>query len=617
MEKKNYNPEAFYSSSQLRAPESYLAYDQSCTKEVHDFVSSPARSSFADSDDGYRKSVTSKLYMEQYSPEDFLNLMQQYNNTKKALKVDYAIRATTFTDETLIELATPNIDSINQYRKAISDEHNIDLALIDIDELDRDMLEHYSQPDWDAVASGSVTLPPSQIKKLSFNMKENIDELRLLNETLASHSQDAEYMSEVRKQYTSHLEVMRGASHWLAVERRIRLYKTEIDTIYKEASLARRQLTERENRAIDYFEGVIQEEDNNRGNWISERRSRINKRSLKYEVIRRKNAKLSKQFNDGLVMTESMQNVVDYLLPDLAAGRPALLVGDTGGAKTALAIHIAKNIFQKEPEIVSASVESNSSHIIGKHILRSEDGSPVSEFAHGPLLRAMQKGCPLILDEINAMPSDFLKRFNVVMQLKPGDVFTPQEDGQFAVEVQPGFCIIATANEKSRRYRGVEKLSVEFLNRFGANIQRIHYPDAECSFNEFPEGNMQIATGALVDSDGNFPDYVNKKEIEQFVRACFVSQQVFTGNQSIGFSDYRSDERHASGRPGLEESVLAPRTMAGMLVKYKSMFGKLPLASILNEYLDGVELPEDRRILREILGNYNLLEGGDDGERAD
>ena len=63
--------------------------------------------------------------------------------------------------------------------------------------------------------------------------------------------------------------------------------------------------------------------------------------------------------------------------------------------------------------------------------LRASGGATSSIFVPGPLLRAMTEGRPVILDEINAMPPEFLKRLNIILQLRPGDTFTIQRCTDF------------------------------------------------------------------------------------------------------------------------------------------------------------------------------------------
>ena len=193
------------------------------------------------------------------------------------------------------------------------------------------------------------------------------------------------------------------------------------------------------------------------------------------------------------------------------------------------------------------------------------------------------------------------------MQLRPGDTFTIQEDSGREVTVKPGFCIIATANEKSKRYKGVEDLSVEFQNRFGANIYRVRYPDYANGFEQPPVENDRLAVAAVVNRRGVFPDTIDPNDFDNFVRAAFVSQQVFSGNFGEGFKNYVAIERITDSKPGLEETVLAPRTMVDILRKVAGSHGEVSITTACRRFVDGIKNENDKKQLALILENHGLL----------
>ncbi|WP_336659522.1 AAA family ATPase [Leucobacter sp. USHLN153] len=313
-------------------------------------------------------------------------------------------------------------------------------------------------------------------------------------------------------------------------------------------------------------------------------------------------AEAARQLRDGLLETDQMRGIISEALPAVLRGDPVLLVGETGGAKTALAEHLSRRAVGSEPEFVSGYGDITGAQLIGTHELRSENGATVSVFIAGPLLRAMTDGRPVILDELNAMPAEFLKRLNRILQLRPGDAFGVQENGGREVRIAPGFAILATANEQTpHRYRGLDRLSAELVNRFGANAYRVHYPDTGRSYDELPAENALLATAAVVDSRGELPPGLPADELLRVARAAFISQQVFAGEHGEGFSDYVSTEREIDGRPGLEEAVLAPRTLVAILQKVAGSAGAVPLDRALTRFVEGVMHREDRRVLAMIL----------------
>ena len=308
------------------------------------------------------------------------------------------------------------------------------------------------------------------------------------------------------------------------------------------------------------------------------------------------------QLRSGLLMTEQMRGIIAEAGPAIMRGDPVLLLGETGGAKTALAEHLSRTTLGREPELVSGYGDITAAQLIGSHELRAVEGATVSVFTPGPLLRAMAEGRPVILDEVNAMPAEFLKRLNRILQLRPGDVLGVQEDAGREVRIAPGFAIIATANEQTpHRYRGLDRLSAELVNRFGAHSYRVHYPDTGTAFEAFPVENGLLAAAAIVDRDGELPPEWSADALNRVARAAFISQQVFAGAVSGGFGEYVSTEREIDGRPGLEESVIAPRTLVAIVQKVSASAGAVSLDRALTRFVEGVMHREDRRVLALIL----------------
>ena len=308
----------------------------------------------------------------------------------------------------------------------------------------------------------------------------------------------------------------------------------------------------------------------------------------------------------GLLLTRQMREIIAEAVPALVRGEPMLLLGETGGAKTALAEYLSRSELGSEPEFVSGYGDITSAQVVGTHELRSDRGATVSVFTPGPLLRAITGGRPLILDEVNAMPPEFLKRLNRVLQLRPGDAFSVQENAGATVTIAPGFVIIATANEQTpHRYRGLDRMSAELINRFGANSYRVHYPDAGRAYTDTPVENALLAAAAIADRSGDVP--LDADELERLSRAAFVSQQVFAGSHGDGFQEFVSTEREIDGRPGLEESVLAPRTLVSILQKVVGSAGQVSLEQALRRFVEGVMHAEDRQVLTLILRSQGFL----------
>ena len=225
----------------------------------------------------------------------------------------------------------------------------------------------------------------------------------------------------------------------------------------------------------------------------------------------------------------------------------------------------------------------------------------------------MERGAPLILDEINAGTPELLKRFNIIMQLRPGDHFTIQEDSGKQVVVQQGFCVIATANEKSARYKGVDVMSAEFKNRFGVNVRRVSYPDSDIVFGQLPTDNIALAEAALADDIGELTVDLPGEQLEAFVKVAHASQKIFTGNYGEGRAaqDIRGfipQDRLADNKPGLDDTVLSPRMMVAILEQVRDGTGRVDLTDILSNWVKGIEKPNDRAVMTQLLGNHTFID---------
>jgi len=387
------------------------------------------------------------------------------------------------------------------------------------------------------------------------------------------------------------------------------------------------------------------------------------------ELERRSDLDKKRQFDDGLLLTTQMQEVLEMHMTSAILGQPILIVGETGGAKTALAREIARRIqringrpdqVNQEPLLFSGYGEANTYQLMGKNELgtRPDPDTEITDeqkrrwmageidessdehtvlmrklqwikltngtetyFVPGPLVIAMEKGLPIILDEINAMPPEILKRLNTILLLKPGDTYTVQEDSGLELKVQPGFCVIATANEKSHRYTGVDDLSTELQSRFTANTARIHYPDMDVQVGERPPNLLSLAFVAITDKHGNqmlpkitapdgseLPANEALVRFTEFVKACHYTQKLFTQpSNSAEFATVISTEQQtAQKETALKENVVAPRTMIQLIKKAVDSGGKISLNDIINLYLEGIKDPSDKALITKVFANYGF-----------
>lgn len=438
--------------------------------------------------------------------------------------------------------------------------------------------------------AGAFASFPAPVKHHLRDLQEALNRLQSLTET---HS---ELYEQAR---TAHIVALRAAVTIHRDESRARSARRASAQTYERAGLGRRDLTRREIHRLSDWQAPSHE--------AIATPARASEPSLPGDDVLRLLSQIrvrdaARQLETGLILTEQMERIRAEALPSLRQGEPQLLIGETGGAKTALAEHLARLVRSRAPEFISGYGDITSAQVIGTHELRAADGATFTEFVPGPLLRAMSEGSPIILDELNAMPPEFLKRLNRILQLRPGDVMRVQEDAGNEVRIRDGFVIIATANEQlGRRYRGIEPLSAELLNRFGAGTFRVRYPDSGATFTDTPRENLLLATAAASLPDGRVPRHIRAEDLVRVARAAFVSQQVFTGRTSEGFRDFLSTEQAIDGNPGLSESVLSPRSLVSLVTKVARSGGAVTLDAAVQRFIEGVMHHQDRRVLTLIL----------------
>lgn len=475
--------------------------------------------------------------------------------------------------------------------------------------LSADGLESLARPT-DATEPDWLDVSPSQLSLLPAALAETVEVLHELDLQLARMSTNDRLRRAALQLCRERMELTRVASRVLAVEEeRDRLIEA-VDAVYATAARSRRALNLADRRRLERLRsrlaGLNADEDLARvaPAQLDELTTELNRRARRHN---------RRELESGLLLTPQMREVIAKAVPPLAQGRPVLLVGETGGAKTALAQELALRTSETAAELVSFHGEINTYQLIGRDRIESDGGM---SFRPGPVLRAIAIGAPLILDEVNAAPAEFLKRLNVIMQLRPGDSFLVQEDSDSRVTVRDGFSIIATANEKSARYKGVDVLSAELKNRFGTNVYRIGYPDSDVVMGELPRDGLALAEAALADELGVFSVTLPEGQLTALVKAAHATQKLFTGD----YGDERTDElirsyipidRLVDGAkaPALDDSVLSPRMVVTMLEQVREGMGRVKLTELLRDWVAGVEKPRDRDVLLRLLDSFVSEDG--------
>lgn len=487
-----------------------------------------------------------------------------------------------------------------------------------------------TRPDWeerfpDADNPESLQAWEDFKQRYPEDMQVMLEELYVGTRRLKDVHENTELFSAFQERKDARFDVLMTASCVRALERSGRDMRERADRLRRtipegiSAKAVMQQAKELEKRAAHfehqaaglYVEGKQQKD----GKAVP-----VYKEAVVAELQRRAHLDDRRGLRHGLLITPEMERLVDDFLPQAVAGKPILLVGETGGAKTAAAEHLARSVNRqlgKDPdayEFVSGYGQLNSYQLMGKDVLRGE----FTEFVYGAASRAMKNGTPLIVDEINATdPTDIQKRFNKMLQLKPGDTFQIQEDGGERIVVKQGFCIITTANEKSARYKSTHEMSADFKARFGANVGRVSYPDLAVLPGQVPQTLLRLAQATVVDRYGKLPNdnpALDPATILRFVGSCHRLQRMF----AIPLEDLNATEKQGlepgvmrnagNGQTALNMETISPRLMNAILDDLvQGGRSGVTLQAVLNRFVEGVSDLSDRTLIRATLQADKLL----------
>jgi len=150
---------------------------------------------------------------------------------------------------------------------------------------------------------------------------------------------------------------------------------------------------------------------------------------------------------------------------------PLYISGMSGNGKTFM-VEQATAKAKREYIRVQISPETDEDDLIGG--FRLIDGETI--FQKGPVIKAMERGAILLIDEIDRATNKIMclqgvLEGNPVLLKKTGEVINPA----------PGFNVIATANTKGRgsddgRYSAASIIDDAFLERFVASIEQNYAP---------------------------------------------------------------------------------------------------------------------------------------------
>jgi MoxR-like ATPase len=171
------------------------------------------------------------------------------------------------------------------------------------------------------------------------------------------------------------------------------------------------------------------------------------------EVHRHRDGELARTF------LTSDKTLLEDAVTSVALGKNLLLRGPTGSGKTRLAESMAAR-FGLSIEAINCSVDLDAEALLGFKTLDVADGKNAIRYVEGPVVRAMQSGSMLYIDEINMARPETLPILNSLLDYRRQltNPFTAQ-----TISAHPNFRVIAAINEG---YVGTMPMNEALKNRF-------------------------------------------------------------------------------------------------------------------------------------------------------
>lgn len=157
--------------------------------------------------------------------------------------------------------------------------------------------------------------------------------------------------------------------------------------------------------------------------------------------------------------TPSEESILNDAIIALSLGKNVLLKGLTGSGKTKLAETLSY-LFQQPMHSINCSIDMDAEALLGFKTIANRNGETTIDFVPGPVVKAMNRGHLLYIDEINMAKPETLPILNGVLDYRrmitnpfTGDVIKGNEH----------FGVIAAINEG---YVGTVPLNEALKNRF-------------------------------------------------------------------------------------------------------------------------------------------------------
>ena len=259
-----------------------------------------------------------------------------------------------------------------------------------------------------------------------------------------------------------------------------------------------------------------------------------------------------------------------------------------------------------DPEKAKAEADK----IIELYKLKNQAFGTEVETIKRAIYRGVEEGRPVIIDEINAIPSAILISLNDVLQRRPGDnCYIP---GAGAVKIQPGFSIIMTGNLSSGRisYQGTEDLNPAFLSRLDI-IEHDYLPmsedgNLENQINPRKNELFHVIISYLADRQGDLRLPEMDESLEKLFSLCQLAhktQTIFGGKVESSITMDSGEEIEAD----LEKSVLSIRNILNVLKEWDKGSEKDLDKALFDGFIAGITNADDQNLILALAKSYGFF----------
>jgi MoxR-like ATPase len=249
--------------------------------------------------------------------------------------------------------------------------------------------------------------------------------------------------------------------------------------------------------------------------------------------------------SNGLYEVETTKKLMKKLAKALYSQEHILLVGPTGGGKTAIVKHMAFRLGM-HIETVDLDGQTDTAQLIG-HFAPTGDKNKPFKWVDGLLIQAMKNGWWILLDEINLAEPDIIERINSILDDDRFLMLTEHENEK--IKVHPDFRLIAAMNPAT--YSGRKVLSLAMLNKFS----QIWVPDEMLLEEEVQITQKYLETTRLEMSDSARPLPGQSMPSRDQVNAAI--QKVGWDNAQALAEDAAGIKLAASYLKSIDENVMA------------------------------------------------------------